>query len=390
MTRVIPSLLCDDLAEPAKTLTYLLKVKPLATAMSTASIFGITSGNVDFTYDDGTVDGEITYRCATGYTPFDVETKSDMSVNNSEAAALLAQYPIDGMTIEAVNRGDYDGARFVQYLVNYKNGSHGHTIIDSGQIGMVTQVDELACRIELRSLQQILKQLSMVELTSITCRAQYGDARCKQPLRWYNGTVASVGAEADRTFVLTLAPGSGVVPGSGTFPVTAVPFFTGDGTTRIFQLLDTAGEAVTSGFTVTDIKLNGTITSACTISGAGLVTFTTAPGAGVAGTWDGTLTENPDGFFVPGMVEWLTGPNAGMQLETETYVSSTGTVTLAIPTFYNIAAGHILKLRRDCDKSKAMCKAYGNLPNMRAEPELPRGNGVSLQSPDQTLQAATQ
>lgn len=385
--RTIPSLLCDHLALPAKTICFLLKVKPLATSFAT--MFGITSLNRDVVYDDGSGDGAITYRAATGYTPFDVDTKSDISVNNSQADALLAQYPIDGMTLEAVNRGDYDGARFVQYLVDYLDLTKGHVEINSGQIGMVTQVDEMAVQIELRALQQILKQQSMVELTSITCRAQFGDARCKQPLRWYNGTVASVGAEADRTFVLTLAPGSGVIPGSGSFPVTNVSFFSGDGTTKDFQLLDTAGEAVTSGFTVTDVKIGGVVAGGYTVSGTGLVSFTTAPVIGGAGTWDGTLAQSPDGYFVPGLVKWLTGANAGMQLETETYVSATGTVTLAIPTYYNIAPGDTLQIRRDCDKSKSMCIAYGNLPNMRAEPELPRGNGVSLQSPDQTLQAST-
>lgn len=383
--RTIPSQLCDHLALPAKTICYLLKVKPLS-----ATLFGITSLNRDVVYDDASGDGAITYRAATGYTPFDVDTKSDMSVNNSQADALLAQYPIDGMTIEAVNRGDYDGARFVQYLVDYLDLTKGHAEVNSGQVGIVTQVDELAVQIELRALQQILKQQSMVELTSITCRATYGDNRCKMPLHWYNGTVASVGAEADRTFVLTLAPGSGVIPGSGSFPATGVYFFTGDGATLTAQLLDTAGEAVTSGFTVTDIKIGGVVYAGVTISGTGLVTFAAAPLAGAICTWDGTLAESPDGYFVPGLVKWLTGANAGMQLETETYVSATGTVTLAIPTFYNIAPGNTLQIRRDCDKSKAMCKAYGNLNNMRAEPELPRGAGVSLQSPDQTLQASTQ
>lgn len=386
--RIMPSQLCDDLGLPAKTVCGLLKVKPIAT--SAATMFGITSLNRDVVYDDGSGDGEITYRAATGYTPFDVETKSDMSVNNSQADALLAQYPIDGMTIEAINRGDYDGARFVQYLVNYLDLTHGHAVVGSGQVGIVTQIDELACEIELRSLQQILKQLSMVEVTSITCRAQYGDNRCKQPLRWYDGEVASVGAEADRTFVLALAPGTGLPPGGGAGTVTNCPFFTGDGVTTIFQLLDTAGEAVTSGFTVTDVKINGVVDGGHTVSGSGLVTFGSAPAMGAAGTWDGTVTEQPDGFFVPGLVSFLTGANAGTELETESYDAATGTVTLAIPAFYDIAEGDTLQIRRDCDKSKTMCKSYNNLNNMRAEPELPRGNGVSLQSPDQTLQASTQ
>lgn len=383
MSRTIPSTLAAHSALPARTECFLLKVKP-----KSATVFGVTELNRDVTYDDGSGDGAIVYRSKTGYTSFDTETKSDLSVNNSEAASLIAQYPMDGMTKDAIGRGDYDGARFFQYLVNYADLTMGHTIIGAGQVGKITIVDEMACTIELRSFTQVLKQLSMVELTSITCRAQYGDTRCKQPLRWYAGTVAFVGAENDRTFVLTLAPGFTIPPGSSSGTITGCPFFTGDGTAVTAQLKDTAGEAITSGFTVTNVKIAGTVYAGVTISGSGLVTFAAAPGAGAIVTWDGTLTSSPDGFFVPGLVHWDSGNNVGFEQEVEQYVSATGTVTLAIPAYYAVQVGDNLRIRRDCDKSKTMCKAYGNYPNMRAETELPRGNAVSLQSPEQTLPAS--
>ena len=57
------------------------------------------------------------------------------------------------------------------------------------------------------------------------------------------------------------------------------------------------------------------------------------------------------------------------------------TATFAIPAYKPIVVGDTFMIRRDCDKSKAMCKDYGNLLNMRAEPELPRANGTALQVP---------
>ncbi|HEV2682631.1 MAG TPA: DUF2163 domain-containing protein [Rhodanobacter sp.] len=383
MPRAISTALAAHLKGSSHTVCYLLKIMPVRAGVAT---FGICTLDADVTYDDGT--GPLTYRAKRGYTSFDLDTKADMSVGSSEASGLLADYPADGVTAAGVAAGDYDCARFVQYLVNYEDLTQGHVILNAGQVGQVTMLDELTCKLELRSLTQILKQNSIIELTSITCRAQFGDLRCKMPLRWYNATVATVGAEPDRDFTLVNAPGIGAPPGSATGPVSGVPFFTGNGTQATTQLLDTAGDAVRSGFTVTTVYANGTPTTHYTINSSGLVTFnngsgvTTAPASGVAYTWDGTLTLQPDGFFSPGVVHWLTGANAGRENEVESYVAATGAVTLVIPTQQSIAPGDTFQIRRDCDKSKAMCRdVYSNLLNMRAEPELPRANGTDLQSP---------
>lgn len=375
--RTIPALLATDMAKNATTLCYLLKVMP----RSSAPIFGITTLDQDFVYDDG--GGPVTYRAKTGYTAFDLATSTDMNVDNSEAESLMATYPTDGMTIEGINRGDYDSARFVQYVVNYEAPDHGHGIISGGQVGQVLQIDDLTCKLEMRSLIQILKQNSIVEMTSITCRAAFGDERCKMPLRWYSSTVTTIGAENDRIFTIAPKPGGGSGGGGSTGAVSNVPFGNTDGTTVAFQLLDTAGDPLLSGFSISVIKANGVTQSPSgySISPTGLVTFTTAPTGGVL-TWSGTVTLFPDGYFVPGVVRWVTGANAGSETEVEEYDESTGTVTLAIPTNVSITPGDQLEIRRDCDYSKAMCKdVYDNLLNMRAETELPRADGGDLMSP---------
>ena len=388
MPRAISTALAAHLKGSAHTVCYLLKIMPVREGVDA---FGLCTLDADVTYDDGT--GPLTYRAKRGYTAFDLDTKADMSVDSSEASGLLAEYPADGVTAEGVASGDYDCARFVQYLVNYEDLTMGHVILNAGQLGQVTMIDEITCKLELRSLTQILKQNSIIELTSITCRASFGDLRCKMPLRWYNATVATVGVEPDRDFTLVNAPGIGAPPGSTTGPVSGVPFFTGNGTQTTTQLLDTAGDAVYSGFTVSAIYRNGVaLTSGAdyTVGGTGLVQWLdhgsppapAAPTSGAAFTWDGTLTLQPDGFFSPGVVHWLTGANAGRENEVESYVAATGAITLVIPTGQSIAPGDTFQIRRDCDKSKAMCRdVYANLLNMRAEPELPRANGTDLQSP---------
>jgi uncharacterized phage protein (TIGR02218 family) len=338
-------------------------------------MFGLTSLDADVTYDDTSGDGNVTYRAKRGFTPLDLDTSADLSVDNTEASGLLAEYPADGVTAEGIARGDYDGARFIQYLVNYEDLTMGHVIIDSGQVGQIKMIDDATCKIELRSLTQILKQNSIIELTSITCRAKFGDERCKMPLDWYNGTVDTVGAETDREFTIDATDGI-------TKDVTNALFFTGDGTTVTAQLKTSAGIDVTSGYVISEIRVGGVATTAYTDDGAGLLTFDTAPASAAEVRWDGTTSvAAPDGYFVPGVVQWLSGDNEGRENEIEEYIAATMTATFVIPTYKPIQSGDTFKIRRDCDKSKSMCKDYDNLPNMRSEADLPRGDATSLQAP---------
>lgn len=79
-----------------------------------------------------------------------------------------------------------------------------------------------------------------------------------------------------------------------------------------------------------------------------------------------TGVAQPDGYFDLGIVEFLTGNNTGAQLEIESWLA-TGLIQLSFLPPYPIVVGDTLRIRRDCDKSEAMCKAYGNIINMRAE-----------------------
>lgn len=130
MIRNVPAALAEHLKGASTTICYLLKIMPKRSGVAK---FGLCTLDDDIVYDDGT--DEIAYRSRRGYTSFDLDTRSDLSVDNTEASGLLAEYPADGVTAEGIARGDYDGARFVQYLVNYEDLSMGHVIINSGQVG---------------------------------------------------------------------------------------------------------------------------------------------------------------------------------------------------------------------------------------------------------------
>lgn len=286
-SRTVPTAIVNRFTPGGTTECALLLITPRR-----AAPFGITSLDRDVTYDDGT--GVVTYRAKCGFTPADVVTSMDLSVDNSEASSLIAEFPFDGMTPEMIDSGEYDASRFVMYLVDYEFLEAGHVIVSGGTVGEVRRADNGQVTIELRSLLQTLKQQSMIESTSISCRAKFGDQRCKMPLVWTDTTVATVGAEDDRTFI---------------------------------------------------------------------------------------ATGMPDDFVIPGIVKWTSGNSAGRESEVEDYDPVTGLITLLIPTYWPIVAGDAMQIRRDCDKSKDMCKGYLNLLNMRGEADLPRANSIDLQAP---------
>jgi uncharacterized phage protein (TIGR02218 family) len=73
-----------------------------------------------------------------------------------------------------------------------------------------------------------------------------------------------------------------------------------------------------------------------------------------------------DGFFDLGMVIFDDGANATFDMEVESWTAD-GWVTLSFVTPYEITNGTAVRIRQDCDKRAATCKAYGNIVNMNAE-----------------------
>jgi uncharacterized phage protein (TIGR02218 family) len=85
------------------------------------------------------------------------------------------------------------------------------------------------------------------------------------------------------------------------------------------------------------------------------------------------------GYFYPGLVEWVTGDNAGKTFETEDFDTG-GIITLAHPTYYAVQVGDTGRIRRDCAKTREACIAFGQIKNMRAEPDTPEGDSRGNQA----------
>jgi len=88
----------------------------------------------------------------------------------------------------------------------------------------------------------------------------------------------------------------------------------------------------------------------------------------------------PDGFYQPGVIEWLTGANAGVQVEVFQYAAKTFELMLPLP--YPIQPGDTFRPRQDCDKTFAMCKdRFNNALNNRSEHLTPVQDADTIMVP---------
>lgn len=84
-----------------------------------------------------------------------------------------------------------------------------------------------------------------------------------------------------------------------------------------------------------------------------------------------------DGFYDGGVIEWLTGDNAGNQMEIDTYTVAggspgTGTFALLLPMPFAISAGDTYRVRQDCDKTFETCRdVHANSTRFRGENLIP-------------------
>lgn len=196
----------------ATTLCFLLRIR-----CKDGTNYGFTDIDLDLTYDDG--DGPLVYSAKHGFTPSSVESEDKLAVNNGDLYGMFGDL-VGDITPEEIRAGKMDFAQVYIYQVNYEDLSMGHEWMGRGSIGEGT-VNNGQFTFEYRSLSQPTKQ-TVCEAYSLTCRAQYGDARCGKELVWVNGTVTSLGA--DPTTIFTASDVSG---GTGYYDPGVIKFTSG-------------------------------------------------------------------------------------------------------------------------------------------------------------------
>ncbi len=355
--RTISTALANHLAGEVLTVATLWEI-----VRTDGQVFGFTDHDQDLTV------GGVTYASTGGHTSSAIVWSDDLSISNQEVTAVFDSSAIDAQDVAA---GLWDYAAVTLYLVNYADVSMGVLPLTTGVLGQfVTKRSQFVA--ELRGLGQLLQQ-EVGTLYSATCRAKLGDSRCTVNLTplTFSGTVTGVTSRrvfADSSLnqvgpTVTYTSGSYSIPTSN--PRTITP-------------LVPQGGSWSSNVSVTNTQsgLPLTIVSSAPTQGqyavtAGVYTFSSLDsGKPVAFTFD-----YAQGYFTYGLVTWLTGANAGYQMDVRQFTP--GTVTLALPMSYPIAVGDTYTIVAGCDKTVATCKArYANLVNFRGEPFIPGTDAI--------------
>jgi uncharacterized phage protein (TIGR02218 family) len=355
--RTISTALANHLAGEVLTVATLWKI-----VRTDGQTFGFTD------HDQDLVVSGINYASTGGHTSSAIVWADDLSTSNQEVTAVFDSSAINAQDVAA---GLWDYAAVTLYLVNYANLSMGTLPLTTGVLGQVT-VKRGQFVAELRGLAQLLQQ-EIGSLYSATCRAKLGDSRCTVNLAplTVNATVTTAVNQRVFTAASLTQAGPTVTYDSGSY---AIP----SSSPRTITPLVPQGGSWVADVAVTFTQTQAALTKVTGTPGQGQYAVT----AGVysfSGSDSGkkvvfTFTY-AQGFFTYGLVTWLTGANAGYQMDVRQF--SPGTVTLALPMTYPIAVGDTFTIVAGCDKTAATCKSrFANLLNFRGEPFIPGTDAI--------------
>lgn len=297
--------------------------------------------------------GGNTYLAREGFQRSAIDSNSDLSVDNLDLMALFGSE----ITKTEVRAGALDYASIEVSAINWANPDVcGEIKLRKGFFGEARADAKGSYKVELRGMTQLLSQ-SLLELYQPECRADLGDSRCGIPIQppvlgriavvavgqFYRvATTAGTGQEQyeNRIYEVTTA---GTTAGSQPTYDETIGNTTTDGTAVLTARDAWTRDAVVTG--VTDRRIFAI---------------------------DVVEARAVDDWFTGGAVFFETGNNVGKALEIKDWIEGSSTVTLFLPTAYDIQVGDTLRLYAGCDKRRDTCfNKFANVVNFRGEPDLP-------------------
>lgn len=212
------------LQDPVTT-AYAWKLTPAAGSVLTNAI-GATSHTKDLTLPGHS----ITFRTNGGIIPAAIDSEAGQE---GAGAEFLSIFDDTVLTKNAINAGDWNGAKLEIFLVDYRVPNKGQLIEFAGRLGTVREEGQ-GFRAEARQLTTIAR-LKIGRLVTAHCSRVkvFGDSFCKKDLAALTRTarvVTSV-SDAQNTFRASALPTPTVAYANG-----RVTFTTGLNTGRTFQI----------------------------------------------------------------------------------------------------------------------------------------------------------
>ena len=341
MPMTLDSALATHLAQDTTTLAFLFKLTYTHPVNGPTSI-GFTTAGVDLTFSG------VSYPADNGVTHSTFTSQIGLTADKFDLSGPLTA---GGITEANIHAGIYDFADVDVYLCNWASPTTPPATWGKYKVGEIS----LSGREWIMECSEITDQfrLSIVELTSPSCRVDLFSTRCKVP--------ATVPVWTPSTFYSLSSPYE-AEQGSWVRPSVQNRFIyrcTVDGTS---QASEPTWNLVNGGLTV---ETNVTWTARNPYVLTGSVTAKTSNQVFA----DSTITE-ANNYWQFGKIVWLTGANAGYSMEIK---SQTATVIeLYFPMINAIAVGDTFNIYTGCDKSRQTCNdKFLNIWNMQAEPNKP-------------------
>lgn len=272
--KTIPAQLVDAYQKPGRSTCFCVKL----VSQDGSTVVGFTDLDDVVTFNDSY--HTVSYDPTQFMQVQNIQATSNLDVDNTELHGWF-----NDVVKAALMSGVLQSAEVTVYRVAYLRVGAGVEVIAYGVLGTVdySAGKDGSRKVEFLSLDSLIDRASC-DLTSVTCRNDFGDDICGKPFVWEAGTVAEVDDALLRFKV------SGISQASGWFDLGVVIFDSGD--------------------------------------------------------------------------------NATVTVEIESWTSD-GWVVLSFPPPNDIAVSVSVRLRQDCDKTFAACKAYNNVARMNAEHLMP-------------------
>lgn len=288
-----------------------------------------------------------------------------IAVNQASGALTIEVSAVDGGTFDFgdLMRGAFDDATLEFSIGDHATPANGKVLIFTGYIGGIQLGSAGQASFEARGLLSKTKFL-MTEHFTPTCRAYFGDRRCKVPA--YPSDVARSTAYAVGDYVRARLASDDLPSDYGNlvFKCTTAgttgaadpsPYYSGPATTTV-----TDGTAV---FTAE----NSLVRHAQVVSRSG---------------FDIVLKNvaTPIHTFELGVLIPVTGKNKGKSIEIKSWNAGTLTATCFLEPSLEFVADDWVELIPGCDYTNgaAGCLKYSNILNFRGEPFAPGEDAVNI------------